>query len=46
MPGVLLGCGGLVAIVYGFAEAEPRGWTDPLVLTLFVVGAVLLATFV
>jgi EmrB/QacA subfamily drug resistance transporter len=46
VPGALLGCGGLVAIVYGFSEAEPRGWTDPLVLTLFAVGVVLLTTFV
>ncbi|MEU7058988.1 MFS transporter [Streptomyces sp. NPDC046197] len=46
VPGVLLGCGGLVAIVYGFSEAEPRGWTDPLVLTLFAGGVVLLAGFV
>jgi EmrB/QacA subfamily drug resistance transporter len=46
VPGVLLGCGGLVAIVYGFSEAQPRGWTDPLVLGLFAVGAVLLVTFV
>ncbi|MCX5362623.1 MFS transporter [Streptomyces sp. NBC_00124] len=46
VPGALLGCGGLVAIVYGFSEAEPRGWTDPLVLGLFAAGAVLLATFV
>ncbi|WP_406125076.1 MFS transporter [Streptomyces sp. NBC_00989] len=46
VPGVLLGCGGLVAIVYGFSEAEPRGWTDSLVLGLFAAGVVLLATFV
>ncbi|MFF2201368.1 DHA2 family efflux MFS transporter permease subunit [Streptomyces sp. NPDC058145] len=46
VPGALLGCGGLVAIVYGFAEAEPRGWTDPLVLALFASGAALLAVFV
>ncbi|MFD3619356.1 MFS transporter [Streptomyces sp. NPDC058676] len=46
IPGVLLGCGGLLAIVYGFSEAEPRGWTDPLVLGLFAAGVVLLATFV
>ncbi|MEU0070586.1 MFS transporter [Streptomyces sp. NPDC006332] len=46
VPGVLLGCGGLVAIVYGFSEAQPRGWTDPLVLTLFAVGVALLGTFV
>ncbi|MFG2885974.1 MFS transporter [Streptomyces sp. NPDC048297] len=46
VPGVLLGCGGLVAIVYGFSEAQPRGWTDPLVLTLFTGGAALLVAFV
>ncbi|MFF3466254.1 MFS transporter [Streptomyces sp. NPDC001984] len=46
VPGVLLGCGGLVAIVYGFSEAEPRGWSDPLVLALFAGGACLLAAFV
>ncbi|MFJ9245368.1 MFS transporter [Streptomyces sp. NPDC101776] len=46
VPGVLLGCGGLVAIVYGFSEAEPRGWTDPLVLGLFAAGVVLLVSFV
>ncbi|MFJ9927115.1 MULTISPECIES: MFS transporter [Streptomyces] len=46
VPGAVLGCGGLVAIVYGFSEAEPRGWTDPLVLGLFAAGALLLAAFV
>ncbi|GGM03507.1 MFS transporter [Streptomyces fumigatiscleroticus] len=46
VPGAVLGCGGLVAIVYGFSEAEPRGWTDPLVLALFAAGVVLLAAFV
>ncbi len=46
IPGVLLGCGGLLAIVYGFSEAQPRGWTDAMVLTLFAVGIVLLTTFV
>jgi EmrB/QacA subfamily drug resistance transporter len=46
VPGVLLGCGGLVTLVYGFSEAEPRGWTDPYVLALFAVSVVLLAVFV
>jgi EmrB/QacA subfamily drug resistance transporter len=46
VPGALLGCGGLTAVVYGFAEAAPRGWTDPLVLALFAAGAVLLLAFV
>ncbi|PPS75314.1 putative MFS-type transporter EfpA [Streptomyces sp. MH60] len=46
VPGVILGCGGLVALVYGFSEAQPRGWTDPLVLALFGLAVVLLAVFV
>ncbi|MFD5557533.1 MFS transporter [Streptomyces sp. NPDC127068] len=46
IPGVVLGCGGLVAIVYGFSEAEPRGWTDPLVLGLLLGGVALLTAFV
>ncbi|MFI8189605.1 MFS transporter [Streptomyces sp. NPDC085946] len=46
VPGVLLGCGGLVALVYGFSEAESRGWMAPYVLRLFAAGAVLLMVFV
>ncbi|WP_320784370.1 MFS transporter [Streptomyces sp. CRN 30] len=46
VPGAVLGCGGLVALVYGFSEAESRGWTDALVLALFAAAVVLLAAFV
>ncbi|MBG0854350.1 MFS transporter [Streptomyces spinoverrucosus] len=46
VPGVLLGCGGLVPIVYGFSEAESRGWTDTLVLGLLAGGVALLVAFV
>nr|BFD84124.1 MFS transporter [Streptomyces sp. Xyl84] len=46
VPGAVLGCGGLVAVVYGFSEAQPRGWTDALVLALFAAGAAMLAAFV
>ncbi|MYW68264.1 DHA2 family efflux MFS transporter permease subunit [Streptomyces sp. SID8379] len=46
VPGVILGCGGLVAIVYGFSEAEPRGWGDSMVVSLLIGGAVLLVAFV
>ncbi|MFF4156118.1 MFS transporter [Streptomyces sp. NPDC001678] len=45
LPGVLLGCGGLVAVVYACSEAEPRGWSSPLVLGLLCGGTVLLAVF-
>ncbi|MDT0452284.1 MFS transporter [Streptomyces hesseae] len=43
--GVLLGCGGLVAVVYACSEAEPHGWSSPLVLGLLCGGVVLLAAF-
>ncbi|MCX4550029.1 MFS transporter [Streptomyces sp. NBC_01500] len=43
--GALLGCGGLVAIVYGVSQAETDGWSAPLVITLLIVGVVLLVTF-
>ncbi|WP_399088577.1 MFS transporter [Streptomyces sp. BBFR2] len=45
VPGVVLGCGGLVAIVYGCSEARPRGWGDAVVLGLLCGGAALLAVF-
>ncbi|QLE73430.1 MFS transporter [Streptomyces rectiverticillatus] len=45
IPGVVLGCGGLVAVVYGCSEAQPRGWNDPLVLGLLCGGAALLGAF-
>ncbi|MBB5117965.1 MFS transporter [Streptomyces eurocidicus] len=45
IPGAVLGCGGLVAIVYGCSEAEPRGWGDPLVLGLLCGGVALLGVF-
>ncbi|GAA1374574.1 MFS transporter [Streptomyces beijiangensis] len=46
IPGVILGCGGLVAIVYGLSEAESKGWTSARVLGLLIGGAALLALFV
>ncbi|MCX4746760.1 MFS transporter [Kitasatospora sp. NBC_01287] len=46
LPGAVLGCGGLLAIVYGTSEAESRGWTDWLVLSCLALGVALLATFV
>ncbi|MGQ4517058.1 DHA2 family efflux MFS transporter permease subunit [Streptomyces sp. DW26H14] len=45
IPGVILGCGGLVAIVYGLNEAEPRGWSSPVVLGLILGGVALLCLF-
>jgi EmrB/QacA subfamily drug resistance transporter len=44
--GAVLGCGGLVALVYGLSEAESRGWTAGLVLGLIIGGVALLCLFV
>ncbi|WP_406510143.1 MDR family MFS transporter [Streptomyces sp. NBC_00212] len=44
--GLLLGSGGIVALVYGFQETGSRGWTDLLVLALFAIGLALLTAFV
>ncbi|ONM46720.1 MFS transporter [Nocardia donostiensis] len=42
IPGAVLSCAGLAAIVLGFAQAESRGWGDQLVIALLVAGAALL----
>ncbi|WTA53701.1 MFS transporter [Kitasatospora purpeofusca] len=46
LPGAVLGCGGLLAIVYGTSEAVTRGWGDWLVLGSLVLGVLLLVAFV
>ncbi|WP_405779463.1 MFS transporter [Streptomyces sp. NBC_00859] len=45
IPGAILGCGGLVAIVYAMSEAESHGWSSALVVSLLIAGAALLAVF-
>lgn len=45
VPGTLLGCGGMVALVYALGEAGKRGWTSALVLTVLGVAALLLVGF-
>ena len=46
VPGVLLACGGLFALVYGFSNAETHSWTTPLTIISLAVSVVLLAAFV
>lgn len=46
VAGAVLASGGLLAIVYGLGEAEQRGWTSALVLSMFVLGLALLSLFV
>ncbi len=44
--GLMLAGGGLVAVVYGCAQAAARGAGDPLVLAFLTVGAAAIAAFV
>ncbi|RKT15915.1 EmrB/QacA subfamily drug resistance transporter [Streptomyces sp. 1114.5] len=46
LPGAVLGCSGLLAIVFGTSEAVTRGWGDWLVLGSLALGVALLACFV
>jgi predicted MFS family arabinose efflux permease len=46
IPGTILGCGGLVALVYGLGEAAADGWSSVSVDGPLVVAVVLLALFV
>ncbi|QHC21549.1 MDR family MFS transporter [Streptomyces sp. GS7] len=44
-PGLLLGSGGIAALIYGFQQTGSRGWTDLLVLALLALGTALLTAF-
>jgi len=44
-PGVVTVAAGLVAIVYGFSEADTRSWSSPVTIVLLVVGVVLIGAF-
>ena len=46
IPDVLLGSAGLFALVFGFSQAEPKGWDSPLTWGSLVVSVVLLVAFV
>jgi EmrB/QacA subfamily drug resistance transporter len=46
IPGVVLGCGGLVALVYALGEAGADGWGSSAVAAALIISAVLLASFV
>ena len=45
IPGAVLGCGGLVALVYGLGEAAADGWSSLGVVVPVAVAVVLLALF-
>jgi EmrB/QacA subfamily drug resistance transporter len=46
VPGAVAVSVGLFALVYGFSQAEPRGWTDVVTLGSLIVGVIVLAVFV
>jgi len=46
VPGAILGCGGLVALVYGLGEAGTVGWHGTRVLVALGLAVVLLGLFV
>jgi EmrB/QacA subfamily drug resistance transporter len=45
IPGVILACAGLVAIVYGCSRAEAHGWSSATVVGLLAGGVALLLVF-
>jgi EmrB/QacA subfamily drug resistance transporter len=46
LAGAITSTLGMSSIVYGFVRAAANGWSDPITVSSFVVGAALLATFV
>jgi EmrB/QacA subfamily drug resistance transporter len=46
IAGVLLACGGLFALVYGFSNAETHSWTTPVTIVALAASAILLVAFV
>ena len=44
--GVVLGCGGLVSLVYGLGEAGTSGWGSTDVIVALILAGVLLAAFI
>jgi len=45
LPGQLLAITGIASLTYALIEANARGWTSPLILTLFAVSALTLTAF-
>ncbi|MFF0401278.1 MFS transporter [Streptomyces sp. NPDC005248] len=46
VPGAILATLGLVALVFGFAEAESLGWDSGLTITMLIASVILLVAFV
>jgi predicted MFS family arabinose efflux permease len=46
VAGALTSTAGITALVYGLIRAASEGWTDPVTITAFVAGVVLMVSFV
>jgi EmrB/QacA subfamily drug resistance transporter len=46
IPGAVLGCAGLVSLVYGLGEAATVGWSSPRVVGPLIAAVLLLSSFV
>jgi EmrB/QacA subfamily drug resistance transporter len=46
VPGVLLGAGGLFALVYGFSNAEMHSWSAPATIVALITSPLLLLVFI
>ncbi|MCP2342164.1 MFS transporter [Actinomadura rupiterrae] len=46
LPGAILGCGGMTALIYALGEAGSYGWASTPIIGLLVTAVVLLAAFV
>jgi EmrB/QacA subfamily drug resistance transporter len=46
IPGTLVACSGLFALVFGLSRAETDGWGEPVTIGFLAASAVLLAAFV
>lgn len=46
LSGILLASGGLFLLVFGFSQAEPKGWDSPVVWGSLAVSVILLVGFV
>jgi EmrB/QacA subfamily drug resistance transporter len=46
LPGLALGSSGLVGIVWALVRANDVGWTSPQIISAFILGGALLASFV
>jgi EmrB/QacA subfamily drug resistance transporter len=45
IPGTILGCGGLLLLVFGFSKAETAGWGAPITLAMLGGAALMLVLF-